>query len=178
MFLYHDLTYKFDNKKKDPSVAFSYTKIREMTYGENPEKFTVLSYGYLEGRWFVIANSRGRCPVAYVEAKIGDPNLYGNGDEDDDSFEIGYIKKTSIPEVNYGPKQILQFTDDLENISVGIMSKKYWGWSHNVGDDYVVLTTPIGLDVSGEKKYSEKEILQKDVIPFIHWINGINKKNY
>ena len=46
-----------------------------------------------------------------------------------------------------------------------------------MGNDYVVLTTPFGLDVCGEKKHSEEEILQKDVIPFIHWINTVNKKN-
>lgn len=150
-------------------------KIREMAYGENPKKFTVLSYGYLGGRWYVIGNNRGRFPIAYVEAKAGDPVLYN--EYDDDICEVGYIEQTSISEVNFGPEEIFQFADDQENVPLDILSKKYWGWSYDVGNDYIVLTTPFGLDVCGEKKHSEEEILQKDVIPFIRWINTVNKKN-
>lgn len=150
-------------------------KIREMAYGENPKKFTVLSYGYIGGRWYVIGNNRGRFPIAYVEAKVGDPVLYN--EYDDDVCEVGYIEQTSISEVNFGPEEIFKFADDQENVPLDILSKKYWGWSYDAGNDYVVLTTPFGLDVCGEKKHSEEEILQKDVIPFIHWINTVNKKN-
>ena len=67
-------------------------KIREMAYGENPKKFTVLSYGYIGGRWYVIGNNRGRFPIAYVEAKAGDPVLYD--EYDDDICEVGYIEQT------------------------------------------------------------------------------------
>ena len=156
----------------------SHMKIREMVYGENPKKFTILSYGYIDGRWYVIANSRGRCPIAYVEAKAEDPDLYDGYEKGFENLEIGYIDKTAIQEINFGPKEISHLGDDRESLAFDILSKKFWGWSHDVaGCDYMAYTTPWGLDIDEGKQYSEEEILQKDVIPFIRWINETNKKN-
>lgn len=183
-FVAHDFVMCFDVDKIAIVGRFgeekypSHMKIREMVYGENPKKFTILSYGYIDGRWYVIANSRGRCPIAYVEAKAEDPDLYSDYEKGFENLEIGYMDKTAIQEINFGPKEIFHLGDDRESLAFDILSKKFWGWSHNVaGCDYMAYTTPWGIDIDEGEQHSEEEILQKDVIPFIHWINEINKKN-
>lgn len=167
------------NINKSSNIQFFHTKVREMVYGENPDKFTILSYGYFAGRQFVIGNSRGKFPIAYVEAKAGDPNLYPDpcSECNETPCDVDYMELTSISEITFGPKEIFQFKDDQKNIPFDILSKKYWGWDHGEYGDHVVLTTPFGLDIGEGKKYTEEEILTKDVIPFICWINWVNKKN-
>lgn len=164
-----------ERKGKIPPVQFSYTKIREMVYGENPNKTTILSYGCIDERWFVIANNHGKYPMAYVEAKPGDPNLFCDYENYEDC-EIGYVDTTSITEINFGPEEIFHLGTDRENLAFDILSKKFWGWTYSSSNDYSMIISPLGLDIDEGKRHSEMEILQEDVIPFIRWVNGVGKK--
>lgn len=137
-------------------------KLEEMEYKERRGEYPVLSFGEHKGRHFFIASIGGNWPVAYVEAKSGEPDNYSLLNE--------MLEEKECPHggLTYGPKNLLRFKKSLEGqgVSDEILNLKYWGWDYGHCGDYC---TWMGVDTcwEGYTKYTVDEIYEDDVVPFI-----------
>ena len=149
-------------------------KIREMEYAPNRPGYRILALGERAGRRFFVVDVYGKWPVAYVEAKPGDPagivplNAALPEGEGADS-------PTPPGRLTYGPHPLTKLVGDpsWRECGTGCLGLDYWGW------DYV---TKIGfadsfefvLDLSkvGEGGVCVDSILAGDVYPFADWMSA------
>ena len=163
------------------NIEKAYIKVREMSYGRNSGKRSVLCLGRIGYRWFAIVDCNGMFPIAYVEAKPGDPYL-GDDYAEDESLTAGLYKRDyEIPEdapesyvsIDFGPES-LELDDEEETVLFSkLLSKKYWAWDYGHAGDYAVIRG----EVCDGKEHTVKEIFKEDIIPFVKWVNAVNSAN-
>lgn len=146
-------------------------KLEEMEYRRRKGEYPVLSYGEHQGRHFFIVSIGGEWPVAYVEAKPGEPDDYASLNE--------VLKGKGYPHggLTYGPGNLLRLKKSLagQGVSDEVLKLKYWGWDYAHYDDYCTWLSDLSysIELHPEEEYVKHnvdEIYEEDVVPFIDWL--------